>query len=73
MLSWNAAMPARRSAVPPVAFACPWHDAPRSMGRERIATIPEKPFRTGKVAQKWHSDIIVRRKTRLFSRSKKWM
>jgi hypothetical protein len=64
-------MPARRSAVPAVAFAFPWRDAPRSVGRERTATIPGKPFSTGQVAQKWHSEFIVRRKTRLFMSGKK--
>jgi hypothetical protein len=37
----------------------------RGVDRERIATIPVRPFRTGKVAQKGHIAFILRRKTGL--------
>jgi hypothetical protein len=41
-------------------------------GKE-TATLPEKPFRSRKVAQKWNSRIISRLKTRLFSSGKQWI
>ena len=66
---WNAVNLARRSTMPQFRVCLPVAQYFGAWTRKE----PGNPFRTGKVAQKWHSEIILRQKARLFLDSKRWI